>query len=85
MRVVVATGEIPNLAMRVRFLPSVPNKLRRESVEQGHIPVAEIPLWIALIKMIGYVLGASIPAYFTYRIVVKRMPFRKREDNGDSN
>ncbi len=39
---------------------------------------------IEIIKMIGYVLAAAIPAYFSYRVIVKRMPFRKRGNDGSA-
>ena len=42
--------------------------------------IKETAIWVEAIKMFGYIVGAFIPAYFSYRIIVKRMPFGKRDD-----
>jgi hypothetical protein len=44
-------------------------------VEQGSVTevLKEPSVVIEMIKMIGYVLGAGLPAYFGYRIVKSRM------------
>jgi len=44
----------------------------------------ETAIWVEAIKMFGYIVGAFIPAYFSYRVIVKRMPFRKRGADVDT-